>query len=520
VPKILPDWGMSAAVRAMKKEQPPADSEADWCYAVSPDGKTLAVGRGRALSIDFGIFDPLVLPSGDLDTARAILLRPLKTGALVSKLPEPKELARLPGNCKRLLFTPDGKHLVALKQVKDGYLVIVWNLATSKETVRFKAPRPTENGPGPMAVSNTTVAIGLEGGGTSLWDLATGKERKLDTADVAKAPSPSTGTLAVAFAPDGQTLATGDRDGPVKLWDVASGRHLRTLEQADMEVGALAWSRDGQTVASAGRGGVIRLWDAATGKDLCPQPGHVAGVFRTILSPDGKTAVTAGWDRTVRWWDTATGRELRVVAGLVNEVAVSPDSRTVLASVPEGRLRTWHRAPGREPPPANLPEGLRFGALAFPPDGRQLVTASGPHITVLDWPQMKVRRSFDLPKPDTQPKEYECLRLAVSPDGRWLVTLAERSGWRSEKPPAPAGGVADLWDLGTGQRIRRLAEWLQLRWHFQPATMATFTADGRVILAPGTGTIPAQGDRPEQPSTGWAALLDPLTPRRAQAFDG
>src|SRR5262249_47332658 len=347
------------------------------------------------------------------------LLRPLKTGAVVSALPAPKELARLPGNCKLLLFTPDGKRLVALKHVKDGHLVLVWDLASGKETVRFKAPRPTENGPGPMAVSNTTVAIGLEGGGTSLWDLATGKERKLATDHVAKASWQYGGTLAVAFAPDGKTLAPGGRDGLVKLWDVASGRHLRTLELQYTQVEALAWSRDGRTVASAGRGGVIRLLDAATGKDLCPQPGHVAGVLRVALSPDGKTAVTAGWDRTIRWWDTAAGRELRVVACLVHELAVSPDSRTVLASVPsplplssggtgvsashpyygvKGCLRTWDLATGRETTPADLPDGARFGALAFTPDGRRLVTASGPRVPIRDCPRLKARRPFARPK--------------------------------------------------------------------------------------------------------------------------
>src|SRR5262249_33638071 len=339
VPKILPDWGASMAAAVMRK-QPPADKESDWCYAVSPDGKTLAVGRGSILAMEVGIFGPMVVGFGDLDTEHAILIRPLKTGSLVSKLPEPRELARLPGNCKRLLFTPDGKRLVALKQVKAGPLVHVWDLASGKETVRFKAPRPTENpresDPRPMAVSNTTVAIGLEDGGTSLWDLATGKERKLATDHVTKASPESTGTVAVAFAPDGQTLATGGRDGLVKLWDVASGRHLRTLEQQYTRVEALAWSRDGRTVASAGRGGVIRLCDAATGKDLCPQPGHLVDVYRVALSPNGKTAVTAAWDRTVRSWDTASGRELCVVAGLVHDLAVSPDSRTVVASDPPG----------------------------------------------------------------------------------------------------------------------------------------------------------------------------------------
>src|SRR5262249_58214429 len=55
---------------------------------------------------------------------------------------------------------------------------------------------------------------------------------------------------------------------------------------------------------------------------------------------------------------------------------------------------------------------------------------------------------------------------------------------------------------------------------FQPATMATFTADGRVMVAPGTGTIPAQGGRPEQTPAGGVALLDPLTPRWLQSFAG
>src|SRR5262249_46362477 len=73
-------------------------------------------------------------------------------------------------------------------------------------------------------------------------------------------------------------------------------------------------------------------------------------------------------------------------------------------------------------------------------------------------------------------------------------------------------------DLGTGQRVRRLAEWLNPVPYFRPATMAAFTADGRLVLAPGTGTIPAQGGRPEQPSEGKAALMDPRTPRWLRSF--
>jgi hypothetical protein len=48
--------------------------------------------------------------------------------------------------------------------------------------------------------------------------------------------------------------------------------------------------------------------------------------------------------------------------------------------------------------------------------------------------------------------------------------------------------------------------------------MVAFTADGQLVVAPGTGTVPAQGGRPEQPSAGGAALLDPLTPRWVRSF--
>src|SRR5262249_42655428 len=122
------------------------------------------------------------------------------------------------------------------------------------------------------AVSAGALAIGLEDGGTSLWDLATGKERKLATDHVRKKPGPgfgpfAVGTFALAFAPDAKTLVTGGRDGLVKRWDVDSCERLRTLDGHNSFVYALAVSPDGRRVASSGEDGLIRLWDATTGAD-------------------------------------------------------------------------------------------------------------------------------------------------------------------------------------------------------------------------------------------------------------
>jgi len=94
-----------------------------------------------------------------------------------------------------------------------------------------------------------------------------------------------------------------------------------------------------------------------------------------------------------------------------------------------------------------------------------------------------------------------------------LVTAAERYWEREEKGSRyafTADGVADVWDLATGKRARRLAD--------DSGRSATFTADGRVLLVGGTGKIPAEPGRPAVAFRGEIALLDPLAGRWLRSF--
>lgn len=486
-----------------------SDNEGDSCFALSPDGKTIAVGRSGTRE----------------DKDRPIRLVPLADGKLADKSAPAKELARQSGNCGMLLFTPDGKKLVALNKAKqlpgnrqeESQLVVVWDVANGKEIVRFTAPRPASNGQcTAVAVSKRMLALGLEDGATGLWDLSTGKERRLDTKHVGTRKGSGYGTFAVAFTPDGNKLATGGRDDLVKVWDVASGRNLHILKRHHTWVESLAVSPDGRTIASSGQDGLIRLWDAASGQDACPQVGHRYTIWLAAVTPDGKTALTAGWDNTLRWWDMASGKQIRVVEvpGSLMGLAITPDGKTILGTAYEGSLHTWEVATGRETTPVNLPRE-KVGALAFSADGKHFVSASGPHISVWEWPALKLLRTIQLPKPAKSPGENDCQALGISPDGRWLVTVAHRSWYREEKGlhyGYGADGVVDLWDLGTGKRIRRLVEGQVV------FKSATFTGDGQLILVGGGGTIPAEGSRSAQSFQGEINLLDPLAARQVRSF--
>jgi RNA polymerase sigma factor (sigma-70 family) len=223
-----------------------------------------------------------------------------------------KETFRCEGRC--VAFAPDGKLLAVGGRGIDGAevhlgLVRLFDAATGKE-VRSLRGHLTMVGhvafsaDGTTLVSTGVVLLGARDGSPGenetryvrFWDVATGRERR----GFPRAEQYQQGTL----SPDGRTLAgTADRGKSIVLWETATGQRRRELTGHTSMLFALAFAPDGRTLASGGMDGTVRLWDLPSGKEVTRLEGHRGWVLSVAFAPDGTRLVSGGLDTTALVWD-------------------------------------------------------------------------------------------------------------------------------------------------------------------------------------------------------------------------
>jgi WD40 repeat protein len=237
----------------------PAGPRGVAAFALSADGRLLATAP-----IDASV--------------RVTLIDPDQPGQPLRTLPHFAAV----GGGGPLAFSPDA----TLLAVADQAGVLLANLRTGTAT-RLRDP----SGVFSLAFNpQGTVLATYDGNGAiNLWPVARpGEGPQLlarPASDLAAGPN------AIAFSPDGDTVAAATTDG-VSLWNVSSQTLLGTISP-EADAGAVAFSPDGSILAMGQLNGDLQLFNVATQQPL-GRPLADYGVNSVAFSPDGSLLATAG----------------------------------------------------------------------------------------------------------------------------------------------------------------------------------------------------------------------------------
>ncbi|WP_310490137.1 pentapeptide repeat-containing protein [Chamaesiphon sp. VAR_69_metabat_338] len=184
----------------------------------------------------------------------------------------------------------------------------------------------------------------------------------------------------IAFSPDGRYLASSSDDRTIKLWDLQDGTCVQTLGDGIHSLG-LSFSPDGSYLASGSTDNRIYYWHLPTGVCERQFAGHQHWSMDVCFHPHGHKLVSGGADGTIRIWDVATGNCDIVWQGHENWVTTidySGDGTTILSGSLDGNLRLWDATEPSDRAACRLTiseHGDEIWSAVFSPDGSQIASA-------------------------------------------------------------------------------------------------------------------------------------------------
>jgi WD40 repeat protein len=298
------------------------------CLALSPDSKTLASGSDDATVKLWDLStgkERTTLQGHRIGVSCVTFSADGKTLASVSalKLGGPSEVKVWDAATgrERACFQGKGSHFVAAAPSADGSLlatasafwdekrekavpagVKVWDMASGREQTALRSPGQTivyllaftDGGSSLAAVSGDLCQKDFLHAATEVtrWDAVTGRQQ-------ASFPCNAGLFCAVAFSPDGTTLARGDADGTVVLWEVTTGKRQHVHQGGPFPVLRLAFSPDGKLLAGA----PAAVWQVSTGEKRSSVWIPLADESPLALTSDGQTLISGSQDGAVKLWD-------------------------------------------------------------------------------------------------------------------------------------------------------------------------------------------------------------------------
>ena len=371
--------------------------------ALSPSGVSVAIshsdGSVRVVGIAsdslFELYRTARLPGGAalvhwLDDDRFLSVTPSSAAAF--DLRDATPLAKRLGHHPRTAYvqaatgSPDGHGVV---YVFDGRLD---RMSASGETGSLDVTLPID----PMSLANLVVSP--DGSWAAVLGVDPGQEQDDPTEEVAVNLSTvslesgeqrvvrrflaSTESMALAIAPDNESLAFVSGDNEVSQIDATSGEQRGEPVQVSDFVSALQYSPDGRLLFVFELSGAVSSWDVDSGElEAVPDDGlRDALVTRITLTPRGDRLVAASADGSIIFADPRTARPIGspIQAGStqLTGVAVSRDGAQLAALDIEGSLYLWKLDTRRALGPPLRTDSSGVADPVFLSGDRQIVTAS------------------------------------------------------------------------------------------------------------------------------------------------
>jgi WD40 repeat protein len=292
---------------------------------------------------------------------------------------------------------------------------------------------------------------------------------------------------AVAFSPDGTTLASASADSNIKLWNAKTGQLVTTLSGHVGTVCSVAYSPDGTMLASGGSDGDVRLWDLALRTTRATLTSNVSKVRCVAFSPNGERLAAGREDSTIQLWSVKTGNLITTFKGhkrAVLAAVFTPTGNILVSGSADQSVKLWSLARDAEMTPDVLKERGRHGvirSLAFSPNGVELALATNDFVAIWEFSQLD--RRFAL----SRRRKGIIWSARYSPQGRLLATACGADPANSTQAHAKKGSSGQskqvreneirLWDSATGR------ERGSLNGHTGPVRAIDFSPDGRLLAS-------------------------------------
>jgi len=433
---------------ALIKVQPHGIKTAN-AIAFAPDSTTLAVGNwfpGGAVELwDTATRERLVIMEGDI------------------------------GSVQALEFSVDGRMLACASWEKIVKYHL-WEVATGREVLSFTKPQNLiPHNKGALVLSRDTHSVAsTDMDIVRIWDVATEELRYTLEGNGNLA-------LALAFSPDGKTLAGGSMT--IRLWDAETGTELSKFDGHIDLIDAITFSPDAKNLASADATGKIILWhlNSRSQKQQSTLPsllrsitgdkpsktkdkrknrtlvGHTLPIEALDFSADSKTLVSGSRDGTAIVWDAETGNLLFTLAGHTGSVKALrflENGKTLISIGTDCTLRVWETDTGNQQL-IPMKHKRSVSCMTFSTDCKTAAIGgrgNDVHLWSVDIQRFVATFETDHTRSMTT--------LAFSPDDKILAS-------------GSPDGTVELWDVPNHQRFSILEN------HTDSIRDMAFSADGR-----------------------------------------